>query len=423
LKKEQNMKKTLCLTVLCVTAAAMVFAGGGSQPSGTGAAGRGKTELTLQLGSWWMDKAPGIERDFEAAYPQYDLKIDCLPINGYFDNAASAILAGSPPDILDIDVSQVSSFADKNLLEDITQSVGSKLNPADFLKAAWDKSHYQGKMYGMPNRGTGDLIFYNKSMFDAAGVSYPADGWTYPQLLEMAQKLTVPGRQYGFSIAADASDPMNIFSSFGSVLWAFGGDFLSPDSKTCILDSPQSVAAITFWTELYNTRKVVPEGSLGYTISRDAVPLFEQGKVAMLIFGASGLETFEKNSNLKWGFVQPPSGATMGGGWTFTVPVTAKNKQGAYDFVLWYAKPEVQSKHNVIEPAVIRAWELGPPWNQPNYLALRKSAGNARPLPSVGVWSDMQTIIITELHNVLQQKKTPQQGGGDMARQINAMLN
>jgi multiple sugar transport system substrate-binding protein len=188
------------------------------------------------------------------------------------------------------------------------------------------------------------------------------------------------------------------------------------------MNSPQAIAAIKFWTELYTVNKVVPEGSLGYTISRDAVPLLVQGKVAMLVFGASGLETFEADKNLKWGYVQPPNGSSMGGGWTFTIPVSAKNKQGAADFVLWYAKPEVQSKHNIVEPAVIKAWELGPPWNQTAYLALRQSAATAHPLPSVGVWGDIQTIIIAELQNVLQQKKTPQQGGDDITRQVNALL-
>jgi ABC-type glycerol-3-phosphate transport system substrate-binding protein len=142
----------------------------------------------------------------------------------------------------------------------------------------------------------------------------------------------------------------------------------------------------------------------------------------MLIFGASGLETFEANPSLKWGLVQPPSGSTMGGGWTFTVPVSARNKQAAYDFLVWYARPEVQSRHNIIEPAVISAWEMGPPWNQPDYLQLRKSAQSAKPLPNVGVWGEMQNIIITELHSVLQQRKTPQQGANDMVRQINAIL-
>ncbi|GHT81563.1 hypothetical protein FACS1894130_13310 [Spirochaetia bacterium] len=390
----------------------------------TGSAGQagGKTELTLWLGSWWEGKAPGIKADFEAAYPQYTLTIDTLPINGYFDNAASAILAGSAPDILDIDVIQVSSFAYKNLIEDITDTVGAKLNRNDFIKVGWDASMYNGRLYGMPNRATGEVIFYNKGMFDAAGVAYPTDAWTYPDLLEKAVKITVPGQQYGYGFSADASDMASFFSSFAPVLWAFGGDFLSPDNKKAVINSAESVAGITFWAELYTKYKVAPEGTINYTVSRDVVPLLDQNKVAMCSFGVSGAQVFEANPSLKWDLVQPPSGSNRGGGWTFTLPVSSKHKEGAVDFMLWYAKPEVQYKHNVVEPAVIAAWDMGEPWNTPLYKQFMRSANSAKALPAVGVWNEIQNIVVPALQQVLLQQKTPQQAADEMAARINPLL-
>jgi multiple sugar transport system substrate-binding protein len=185
------MKKALFFIVLFGVTAAMIFAGGGSDAK----AGGGKTELTLWFGSWWEEKSPGIKADFEAAYPQYTLTIENLPIAGYFDNAAVSILAGSSPDILDLDVTQVSSFANRNLLTDITQSVGSKLKAGDFVKASWNSSFYNDKMYGMPSRGSGDGYYYNKTMFDEAGVPYPKAGWDFNDFLEISKKNTVPGQK------------------------------------------------------------------------------------------------------------------------------------------------------------------------------------------------------------------------------------
>jgi multiple sugar transport system substrate-binding protein len=415
---EEKMKKALFFMVLLGLIAAMVFAGGG----GDAKAGGGKTELTLWFGNWWEEKSPGIKADFEAAYPQYTLTIENLPIAGYFDNAAVSILAGSSPDILDIDVTQISSFASRNLLTDITQSVGGKLKASDFIKACWDSSFYDGKMYGMPSRGSGGVYYYNKAMFDEAGVPYPKEGWDYNDFLEIARKITVPGQKYGAGIAADPSDPSNVFTSFSPVLWAFGGDYLSQDGKRCVMNTPEAVKAIAFWTELYNKHHVVPDGSVNFTTARDLLPLFDQNKVAMLTYGVSGVDVFGKNPNLKWDLVQAPSGKNRAGGWTMAIPVSAKHPEGAVDFVLWYAKPEVQSKHNSVEPSSIAAWDLGPPWNEPQRKQFMIAANNGNTLPTVGAWGEAGKIIITELQNVLQQRKTPQQGADDMVAQINPLL-
>jgi multiple sugar transport system substrate-binding protein len=413
------MKRTVFCAVLLAAAAGMVFAGGAKDSKSSSG---GKTELTIWFGNWWEPKAPGIKADFEAAYPQYSLKIELLPIAGYFDNAAVAILGGTPPDILDIDVTQVSSFASRNLLMDITQPVGSKLKASDFLASAWDSSHYSGKMYGMPSRGTGGVYYYNKTMFDEAGVPYPKDGWTYADFLSVAQKITVPGQKYGAGIAADPSDPLNVFSSFSPVLWAYKGDFLSPDGKRCIINSTEGIAAITYWSELYTKHHVVPDGTINFATARDLLPLFDQNKVALLIYGTSGIDVFGKNPNLKWGLVQAPEGANRAGGWTLTIPVSAAHPEGAVDFLLWYAKAEVQSKHNSVEPSNKAAWDLAPPWNTPEYKPFMIAANAGKTLPAVGAWGEASKIIITELQNVLQRKKTPKQGADDMAAQINPLL-
>jgi multiple sugar transport system substrate-binding protein len=401
----------------------MIFAGGGQgSKSGQAPSSGGKPGLTLWFGNWWEGKAPGIKADFEAAYPQYTLKIELLPIAGYFDNAAVAILGGTPPDILDIDVTQVSSFASRNLLTDITQPVGGKLKASDFLASAWDSSHFNGKMYGMPSRASGGVYYFNKAMFDEAGVPYPKDGWSYADFLAAARKITVPGQKYGAGIAADPSDPSNVFSSFAPVLWAHKGDFISPDGKRCVINSPEGVAAITFWTELYTKHHVVPDGSVNFTTARDLLPLFDQNKVALLIYGVSGIEVFSKNPNLKWGLVQGPEGANRAGGWTLTIPVSAAHPTEAADFLLWYAKAEVQSKHNSVEPSNKAAWDLAPPWNSPDHRQFMIAANSGKTLPSVGAWGEAGKIIITELQNVLQGQKTPKQGADDMAARINPLL-
>jgi multiple sugar transport system substrate-binding protein len=413
------MKKAGILFVFCLLVLSLIFTG----CSGKKAAGpTDKIELTLWLGSWNEPGAVALKQMFEAEFPQYSLKVDYLPINGYFDNAAVAILAGNPPDILDIDVTQTATFASQGMLLDLTDTVGSKLNAADFTKTSWEGSLYNGRLYGMPSRAFGGIYYYNKNMFDEAGVAYPTDNWTIYDLLDMAQKITVPGKKYGVGISVDASDPNNVFSSFGPFLWALGGDFLSPDGKQCILNRKEAVEAITFWTELYTKYKVVPEGSMNYTVSRDVVPLFDQDQVAMIPFNIQGAETFKKNPRLRWDLLPSPGGFGRAGGWTMTIPVSAAHPKEAEDFLLFYSRPDVQAKVCVVEPSNKAAWDLTEPWSTEQYKKVLTAADNGRLLPTVSAWGEMSKIIITELQLILQQRKTPQQGADSMVAQINPLL-
>lgn len=382
------------------------------------------TELTMQMGSWWAKRAPLIVEEFEKAYPQYKLKIDCLPTTAYFANAVTAILAGAPPDILDIDSQWVSSFAGKNLLIDLTADVAAKVNAADFKAPAWDMGFYKGKMYGFPSRLAGSTMYYNKTMFDDAGVEYPKEGWTYDDLLDMAKKITVPGEKYGYGIAADMSNQSDVFLSFGPVLWGFGGDFLNADYTKCTLDTPNAIKALTWQVELYTKWKVVPEGTLGYQITRDILPLFANNKVAMVPGGEDKIDFFETYPDLKWDIVELPNGGwSKSSGWSFTVPVTAKHKKEALDFLLWWAKPEVQAQLNVCRPSNIKAWEMAAPWNTPLHKKwVEASSHNGKSLPSAGKWAEAIVIIINEYQKALLEEKTPEQAAKDMTSQIDLLL-
>ena len=409
---KKNLLEIVVLTIiLSLCLSSVVFAAGEA------------IELTLQLGSWWDKMAPNVIEDFEKAYPQYKLSIDCLPTSGYFENAVTAILAGSPPDILNLDSQWLSSFAGKKLLTDLTADILPKVNEADFKSSVWDLSFYEGKMYGFPCRRSGGALYYNKTMFDDAGVAYPKKGWTYDDLLDMAKKITVPDEKYGYGIAADISNQSDIILSFAPVLWGFGGDFFNADNTKCTLDQPNAIKALTWQVELYTKYKVVPEGSISYQITRDCMPMFANNKIAMLPSGEQGIVTYSEYPDLKWDIVEFPNGGwNKAAGWTFTIPVTAKHKKEALDFLLWWAKPEVQAKLNVRIPSNLKAWDLAAPWNTPLYKKWAEVSINGKPLPTIGKWAEALIIFINEYQKALLEEKTPEQAAKDMTSQIDLLL-
>jgi len=420
------VKRTLALIVAALM---LVSAAGcsGNSSSATAksdapkpAANKEPVTITIWMGSWWQDQAPKVVDAFAKDNKDIKLKIETLPINGYLDKAMSATLGGSPPDLLDLDATMIGSMVGKNLIQPWDDYI-KDLDVKDFAPGIWSAGLYNGKVYALPNRNSSQVYFYNKTMFDDAKIPYPTDSWTYQDMLETAKKLTVPGKQYGVGIAASQSDPANVFTSFAPVVWAFGGDFLDKTNTNCMLNQPAAVKAIEFWTELYAKYKVVPEGSINYSLTKDVLPLFINNKLAMMPGTSSTFDEFKKHPELKWGAVLGPDKFGRAGGWSFTVPSTAKYQDEARKFALWFVKPENLGPLQVREPARLSAQKYAP-WNSEEYKPIFQAAPYCKLLPTITEWTDVQNIIITELQKTMQGSKTPQQAADDITKQTNAIL-
>jgi multiple sugar transport system substrate-binding protein len=393
------------------TLAAAIAAAGSAQAAGT---------VTIWVGSWWDTQVPILQEMWKADHADITLDVQPLPINGYLDKFTAASLGGSPPDVIDLDSTWVSTAAAQGLLEPLDDVV-KQINVADMAPAVWKASAYDGKQYAIPNRGGPGVWYYNKTVFDKAGVPYPQDGWTYKDFLAIVQKLTIPGQQYGVGVPADASDPSNVMSMFAPVLWAFGGDFLTPDNTKAAINSPKSIEAITFWSDLYLKYKVTPEGTPNFTTTRDIQPLFEANKVGLLTSSSNTFDALLKKPEIKWGVVTSPDKVNRGGGWTMGVPVGAKNPADAETFLVWLNKPENQAKVMNRWPANKKSLLL-PPWNDPKYEVFRAAEPDARSVPSVAAWFQMQDAVITNLQKILVGQSTVQQAADAAADKINQII-
>jgi len=354
-----------------------------------------------------------------ADHPEITLKIEPLPINGYLDKFVASALAGTPPDIIDLDATWVSTAAGKGLLQPL-DSYTQSLDVKDYVPSIWATSHYKGTLYAIPNRASSLIFFYNKTVFDKAGVPYPTNGWTYTDMLQIARKLTMAD-QYGIGVAADASDPSNVMDLLASMIWAHGGDFLTQDNTRAMINSPKSIAGLTFWSELYTKYHVAPQGTPNFSTTRDLLPLFEANKVGIITGSSNIPDELSKHADLRWGAVLTPNKVNRSGGWTMGVPVGAKNPAGARVFLLWFAEPEHLGKFMNRTPGRLSVYQA-PPWNDPKWTPFAEALKDARALPGVADWFSIQTVIITEAQKILVGQLTPQQAAEAMANQINAIL-
>lgn len=417
-------RRAVALTSVLIAVSLAACSSGGSGTTSAGKTNGSVTAngtVTMWVGSWWAPNVPGLQAAWTKDHPEIKLDIQPLPINNYADKFVAAALGGAPPDIIDVDVSMLSTIAAKNLLVPLDQFVKQEnIDPTKYASAVWEASTFKGAQYGVPDHGYASFMYYNKTMFDGAGLAYPTSSWDYAEFLKDAQKLTTSGNS-GFGMAADLSDPANAMDFVAQCIWGHGGDFFDKNQTVATINSPEAVAGLTFWADLYTKYKVTPSGTPNFTSTRDIVPLFEAGKVAMVTQGAQLMTEFDKHPALKYGMVTMPNKVNRGGGWTMGIPVGAKNPDAAKVFLKWFTNPDIQGKFMPTTPGLIAANAVSP-WNKPQFDVSTSAFKDSRSLPYVANWTPMQTAMVTELQKVLVGQESVKQAADNMENKLNALL-
>lgn len=231
------------------------------------------------------------------------IKVELISVpQGFDDKVLTANAAGNTPDGLVM--WNTPQFVEAGIVEDLTPYIKrdnidmSKYQPVTKLWA-----EYKGGIYGLPKDYTPRAIYYNKDVFDEAGVPYPKDGWTFADFTETVKKLT-NGKNGADARYGYVAIPGHTYAMQGYI-WSNGGDLVSPDGMTAsgYIDSPKVVEVVKWYKGLYDmsitTGTMDAYQNLGQTE-------FQTGIVGMMDNGSWPISTFEKDSSLNFGIVAPP---------------------------------------------------------------------------------------------------------------------
>ena len=121
-----------------------------------------------------------------------------------------------------------------------------------------DQFTYQGQIWGLPGSATVNLVNYNKDLFDAAGLDYPAMDWTTSDFLQAAVALTRSADeppQYGYVPSQQAvNDLISLMDRLGVDIFDD-----SQDPPTLVLDSPEAEQVMRWYTGLTTEYEVTPD--------------------------------------------------------------------------------------------------------------------------------------------------------------------
>ncbi len=273
-----------------------------------------------------------------------DIKIELIsaPWSSYFDKIQTMMAANDAPDVMFLHT--IPSWATKNVLQDLSEFIHYSAFPVEaYNQELLSTFSYQGKIYGFPRDNDTSVLFYNKDLFDEAGVTYPDYSWDWETLLKASIKLTrrdERDRTTHYALVLERNKWQ---------LWVYmnGGRLVDDlDNPTeCLLNERKAVEAVQFLRDLVLGYKVVPSPA-GLAQLGSSSELFATGRVAMVISNAAQIASFLANENLHFGIAPLPyrvKRANTLGGAGFVMYSQSTHKEEAWKFMQFLCGPAGQS--------------------------------------------------------------------------------
>lgn len=313
----------------------------------TTAAQSGGEEKTLVAVMWgeqarW-DAQKKVNDAFTQKYPNLKIDLQVMPNDSYWTKLQTMIAGGTPPDIGFMQEMLTPTYQAKGIMADLTDYMSKDTT---FKKDSMPEGMYgpftvNGKLYCMPTMTFVNVLFYNKTIFDNAGIPYPDENYTWDTLRETAKKLTKDTNgdgkvdQYGFSFGAW---PNFIFP----YIWANGGEFVKEDRKTAVLNSPENVQTFQFLHDIIWKDKATPSAAANKSNAYD----FANGNIAMFDLGSWNVGVYD-DKKINYGITLTPKAPngnravnTFPNGW-FIIN-QSENKDDAWKYLAFNASEEGQ---------------------------------------------------------------------------------
>jgi multiple sugar transport system substrate-binding protein len=291
---------------------------------------------------------------FMAGHPEIHVDVTVSDWDAYWDRLQTGLAGGDAPDVFAMDGPLFPDYQSRGVLLDLKPYIDRDGFQVSALADA-GVAHFttpDGGQYGLPRDLNVVALYYNKTMFDAAGIAYPDATWTWETLVDVGKQLTLDldgdGQidQYGFY--TETTDMENYWSE---LVWQNGGEILSEDRTKTLLASDAAVGAFQFFQDLIWTDRIMPEP----LFSVETGDAFEQGQAAMESNG-SWLVPTHIAAGLDFGIAPLPAGpagqATSINPTGAVVAAATKNPDAAWEFVKYLVGPEAQAQLMQLKAAV-----------------------------------------------------------------------
>lgn len=270
--------------------------------------------------------------------------------SSYQDVLLTELAAGTAPDVFWIPGADLANFAKRGVIMNLNDlaSADANFDPAAFYSQQMNELTYnpesdsnEGALWGLPRDASGMVLYFNKNLFDEAGIDYPTDqleagDWTWETFKEASAAIRDLGPDiYGFGMNA-------WWGNWELFINEAGGSYFTPGRDGCALNSPEVVNAMTFMRSLYADDVAVPYGT-------DSEPPFVAGNVGMFLNGRWATPNFlAQIKDFEWDAAEVPAGPAGQSNFLFwgayVVNANTANPEMAWELVKNLTTVEAQSK-------------------------------------------------------------------------------
>lgn len=234
---------------------------------------------------------------FEKENPELEVKYTTAPFDSYFTKLQTNLAAGQAPDVFELNYENFVTFASRGTLLALDSFLRQDTSLKDtFYPAALNAFRQNNSQYGLPITFSTVVLFYNKDLFDKAGVTYPNASWTWKDVLSAAQKINNPAqRVWG------VYQPVQFWEFYKVARQAGGGLQVSPSVQ---IDTPANREALRYLVDKVRLKLMPSDAEMSGVSNED---MFLNGQLGMLY---SGIWMFDKFSQakFKWDIAVEPGG-------------------------------------------------------------------------------------------------------------------
>ncbi|MBZ9975893.1 ABC transporter substrate-binding protein [Mesorhizobium sp. BR-1-1-10] len=361
-----------------------------------------------------------VKKEFEAKNPGITVKFEVVPWDVLLQKLTTDITAGTNADLSIIGTRWLIDFVQ----QDVAEPLDSYITPdfkGRFIDTFLSPSIMGGKTYGLPIAASARAMYYNKELFEKAGIAKPPATWT--ELQEDARKIKAQGA-FGFGLQGKEIET-DVYYYYA--MWSQGTEILNKDG-TSGLSTPGALEAAKLYKSMIDEGLTEP----GVTSNNreDVQNLFKQGKVGMMItapFLSNQIK--DEAPSLKYGVAAIPAGPTGARG-TYGVTDSmimfknSKNKDEAWKLMDFLFTTEQRAKFTQGEgflPVNKEEAKMDYYVNNADLAAFTALLPDARFAPVIPGWEEVAQITSDAMQKIYLGGD-PEAGLKEAAAKANAVL-
>ncbi len=431
-------KRIAALGMAGLMVVSLAACGSSSTDTATTDNGGSSSGEALQVVIWDTNQQKGIQElcDLFTEETGIEAKVEVKDWDSYWTLLESGASGGDMPDVFWMHSNNSQIYMNNDMLLDLTDYIAEsdKIDMSKYMEEITELYTMNDKYYAIPKDYDTIALWYNKTMFDEAGLAYPDETWTYDTMLEAAAALTKEdGSQYGFAL-----NPSNDQDTYYNFVYANDGYIVSEDHKSSGYDNENTIEAMNYVGELL---QYCPDPTVMSETGTDV--LMQSGQVAMITQGSWMLAGFTENEymveNCDVAIIPYNANtgkrATIINGLGWSAAANTDRADDAWKLIEWFGTEEMQQKQAELGITMSAyegtsdAWaESNDVYNMDAYLQIanEETTGDAENVLALRPYTynstKWSTMASTELVNAWADPSTMEDVCKDVASQMNDLI-